>query len=242
MQLGKQAIPDRPSGWSGSRAVKRTALHKSAVWAGLGKGKRPDQMASGIRRGAAARATDENANRTKARATRDARTTKAGDSRGHAKTPKAGATRKAAKARAQAKGNKNLQAGRRADWRADKPVAGWAGKQAEGQESWRASVSGRNTPVYRYRPHQMASGEYIFRETPPNGNSTMFQGHDCRNTSKTNAYILPKGTGWQNSIPCPMFPRCAYTPKHDDQQARFDPVLIIAYGVFVLLRLNASNA
>ena len=35
-----------------------------------------------------ARATDETANRTKARATRDARTTRAGATRGHAKRPK----------------------------------------------------------------------------------------------------------------------------------------------------------
>ena len=55
----------------------------------MGRARRPDQMASGIRRGAAARATDENANRTKARATRDARTTKAGANRNKQKRSKA---------------------------------------------------------------------------------------------------------------------------------------------------------
>ena len=58
---------------------------RTGSWAGMGRARRPDQMASGIHRGAAARAADENANRTKARATRDARTTRAGATRGQAK-------------------------------------------------------------------------------------------------------------------------------------------------------------
>ena len=49
---------------------------------------------------------------------------------------------------------KNLQAGRRADWRADKRVGGQGRRvpertsEADGLESWRAGASGRSTPVH----------------------------------------------------------------------------------------------
>ena len=53
----------------------------------------------------------------------------------------------------QEKGNKNLQAGRRADWRADKSVGGQVHRvperisEADGLEGWREGLSGRSTPV-----------------------------------------------------------------------------------------------
>ena len=55
---------------------------------------------------------------------------------------------------------------RRADGRTGERTRGsedmgvrWAGRQADGQEGWRAGASGQSHTVYRYRPYQMASRE-----------------------------------------------------------------------------------
>ena len=107
---GHGGIATRPDQMaSGIHRGAAQIKEKKTSWAGMDRSTRPDQMASGTRRGAAARATDENANRTKARATRDARTTKAGATRGHANMTTAGATRKPAKARATTEMTKNVK-------------------------------------------------------------------------------------------------------------------------------------